>query len=170
MSDKTNWNIITLAHHPLDYPSYTLSKDCVNIIDAFINGTDFNYTTTDGTAISINYLNKNCQYIGHFHGHAHAFSVVRMQKYINDNYIDINSWEICIPNACYSRNNQYVNQTNERLKRYSTETTYTKSDVDGQRTSFNLITICLNKKIIYADNFGVGIDREISYDFSSDLL
>lgn len=163
MTGKTDWNVVTLAHHPLDYPSNTLFKDCVNIVDAFINGSNFNYTTTNGTAISIDYSGKNCQYVGHFHGHAHAFSVVKMQKYVNSSYVDINAYEICIPNACYSRNNQYLGNTSERIARYCTETTYNKSDVDGQRTSFNLVTIDLDNKIIYADNYGAGIDRVINY-------
>lgn len=157
--------VITLAHHPLDYPTNTLFKDCVNIVDAFINGSNFSYTTTNGTSISIDYSGKNCQYVGHFHGHAHALSVVKMQKYVNGSYVDINAYEICIPNACYSRNNQYLGNTSARIARYSTETTYNKSDVDGQRTSFNLVTIDLDNKIIYADNYGAGFDREVSYAF-----
>lgn len=165
MTGKTDWNVITLAHHPLDYPSNTLFKDCVNIVDAFINGSNFSYTTTNGTSISIDYSDKNCQYVGHFHGHAHAFSVVKMQKYVNSSYVDINAYEICIPNACYTRSNQYLGNTSERIARYCTNTTYNKSDVDGQRTSFNLVTIDLDNKIIYADNYGAGIDRQVSYSF-----
>lgn len=115
--------------------------------------------------IGTDYSTKNCQYVGHFHGHAHAYSIVRMQKYADGSYVDINAWEICIPNACYTRNNQYVNQTNERLKRYSTETTYNKSDVDGLRTSFNLVTVDFDSMINYLDNYGAGIDREVSYSF-----
>jgi hypothetical protein len=86
-----------------------------------------------------------------------------MQRKIDGTYTDIDAWEICIPNACYTRNNQYKGNTNARIARYSTETTYNKSDEDGLRTSFNLVTIDLDNKIIYADNYGAGIDREIDY-------
>jgi hypothetical protein len=101
--------------------------------------------------------------VAHFHGHAHAFSVVKLQKWVaSETYEEINAYEICIPNACYERNNQ--NKGNGRyMQRYSTETTYHKSDEDGKRTSFNLVTVCLDEKKIYADNYGAGIDREISY-------
>lgn len=163
MTGKTDWNVVTLAHHPLDWGMATLFKDCVNIVDAFINGSNFSYTTQDGIAISIDYSNKNCQYVGHFHGHTHAFCIVKMQKYVSGNYVDINAWQIGIPNACYSRNNHNKGNANARIARFSTEITYNKSDVDGQRTSFNLITVDLDNKIIYADNFGVGIDRMVSY-------
>lgn len=163
MTNKTDWSVITLAHHPLNYPMSTLFKDCINILDAFINGENLSYTTSNGTSVTIDYTNKNCQYVGHFHGHAHAFSVVKMQKYVNNSYVDIDAYEICIPNSCYSRNNQYLGNANERFARYSTEITYDKENVDGKRTSFSLVTVCLDEKIIYIDNYGVGIDREVSY-------
>lgn len=142
MTNKTDWSVITLAHHPLSFGTTSLNS-AAEIIDAFIN--------------------RGGNYIGHFHGHAHAFSVVKMQKNVNGTYTDINAWEICVPNACYTRSNQYLGNANERIARYSTPTTYNKSDVDGQRTSFNLVTVCLDEKKIYADNYGAGIDREISY-------
>ena len=34
---------------------------------------------------------------------------------------------------------------------------------EGKRTTFNLVTVSLDEKKIYADNYGVGIDRVISY-------
>ena len=137
-----DWQVVTLAHHPFSYGTSSLSA-VVEIID--------------------NFIKSGGKYIGHFHGHAHAFSVVRMQRNIDGTYTDINAWEICIPNACFSRNNQYLGNTNTRLARYSTETTYNKSNEDGLRTSFNLVTVDLINKIIYADNYGAGIDREITY-------
>jgi hypothetical protein len=76
--------------------------------------------------------------------------------------VELPAWEICIPNACYERNNQYLNN-GTYTERYSTPTTYAKSDEDGKRTSFNLVTVCLDKRRIYADNFGAGIDRVIDY-------
>jgi hypothetical protein len=142
MTDKPDWQVVTLAHHPFSYGTSSLSA-VVDIIDAFIK--------------------SGGNYIGHFHGHAHAFSVVKMQRNISGTYTDIDALEICIPNACFSRNNQYKGNTNARLARYSTETTYNKTNEDGNRTSFNLVTVDLDNKIIYADNYGAGIDREISY-------
>lgn len=163
MSDKTDWSVITLGHHPLSYNTVSLFRYAVETIKAFINGDDFSFTTNDGFTFGFNYGGKNCQYVGHFHGHAHAFSVVKMQRYVaSGSYEEIDAWEICIPNACYTRNNQYKGN-GTYVERYSTETTYNKADIDGQRTSFNLVTVCLDEKKIYADNYGAGIDRVINY-------
>lgn len=163
MDGKSDWSIITMGHHPLSFNNVTLMKNCAYVIEAFILGSNLSFTTNGGTEINVDYSNKNCQYVGHFHGHAHAYSVVKMQKYVSSGvYEEFDAWEICVPNACYERNNQYLNN-GEYTARYATETTYSKEDVDGKRTSFNLITVCLDSKKIYADNYGVGIDREISY-------
>lgn len=166
MTGKADWNVVTLAHHPLDWGNGSLFKDCVNIVDAFINGSNFSYTTTDGTAIAADYSNKNCQYVGHFHGHTHAFSIVRMTKYVSSNYVDMKAWQIGIPNACYTRNNHNLGNASDRIARFSTPTTYDKSNVDGQRTSFNLVSVDLDNKIIYADNYGAGIDRQVAFTFA----
>lgn len=164
MTGKNDWNVITLAHHPLSYGMPSLDEDAVSIVEAFINSSNFSYTTDDGTTIAIDYADKSCQYVAHFHGHCHAFSVVKMQKYNSGTFVnEVDAWEICIPNACYERNNQYLGHSIERIAQYSTETTYNKSDEDGKRTSFNLITVDLDNKIIYADNYGAGIDRTVDY-------
>jgi hypothetical protein len=172
MEGKEDWSVITMAHHPLDFGMASLSLDSVNIVDAFINGRSFCYTTADGTAISIDYADKNCQYVGHFHGHTHAFSVVRMQKYVTDEngetaYEAINAWEIGIPNACYARNNQNLNNSNPNIARFATPVTYEKEDVAGKRTAFDLVTLCLEEKKIYLDCYGAGVDRVVSYDAQS---
>lgn len=164
MSGKADWNVVTMAHRPPTYGNASLCYDATSIIEAFINKTNFSHTTNDGTQIAIDYTNKSCQYVAHFHGHTHAFSVVKMLKRKNGMAnVEINAWEIGIPNACYYRSNQNKGNANEIIARYSTETTYNKADVDGQRTSFNLVTIDLDGKTVYADNYGAGIDRVINY-------
>lgn len=166
MEGKTDWSVITMGHHPLDFNNITMIKNCMWVLEAFLNGANLDFTTNTGTQIAVNYSGKNCQYIAHFHGHAHAFSVIKMQKWVaSETYEELNAWEICIPNACYTRNNQYKGSSydGQYVQRYTTEETYNKSDVDGKRTSFNLVTICLDTKKIYADNYGAGVDREISY-------
>lgn len=168
MEGKSDWCVLTMAHHPIGYNAATLFVDTVGIIEAFIKGSDFTFTTRDGYSIAINYSDRNCQYVGHFHGHTHSYSLVRMQKRVaTDTYEDVDAWEIGIPNACYTRNNQNLNSEYERIARYATPTTYDKEDVDGKRTSFTVVTICLDQNMIYADNYGVGIDREVSYKFAA---
>lgn len=163
MEGKTDWNVITMGHHPIDYNNITMYKNCTWVLDAFMSGENFSFTTNGGTSIAIDYSTRNCQYVAHFHGHAHAFSVVKIRKRLDTGeYEELDAWEICIPNACYLRNNQYLNN-GQYTARYSTATTYNKEDVDGKRTSFNLVTVCLDEKIIYADNYGAGVDRVVSY-------
>ena len=163
MEDKTDWSVITMGHHPLSYNNVTLFRNCVSVVEAFVSKANFTFTTNGGTQIAIDYSNKSCQYVAHFHGHAHSYSMVKMQKYVSaDNYLVLTPFEICIPNACYERNNQYLNN-GAYTERYANAYTYNKSDEDGKRTAFNLVTVCLDEKKIYADNYGVGIDRVISY-------
>lgn len=170
MSGKADWNVITMGHHPLSYNTVSLMKYAVSIVETFIEGNNLDLKdNSDAKITNVNYDGKNCQYVGHFHGHAHAYSIVRMQKYVStNNYQEIDAWEICIPNACYTRNNQYLNNTaNPYVERYSTPETYNKTNEDGNRTAFNIVTVCLDAKIIYADNYGAGIDRVVSYDFDT---
>ena len=162
MDGRSDWSVITLGHHPIGYNNPSLVGACARVIEAFVNRSLLNFTTNGGTRISADYRESDCHYVGHFHGHAHAFSAVNMQKFQNGAYTALPVWEICIPNACFERNNQYLGN-GVYTERYSTETTYAKSDEDGKRTSFNLVTVCLDKRRIYADNFGAGIDRVIDY-------
>lgn len=173
MTDRTDWNVILLSHHPLDYPAETLQVDATKILNAFIQGTSLDFTTTNGTAISIDYAGKNCQFIANFHGHAHAFSVVQMQQYVDGEYVDMDAWEICIPNACFSRNNQYTDDSyadSPRLHRYTTPETYNKTADSAESTSFNVVTIALDKTMIYLDCYGAGIDREQTYQFAVPII
>lgn len=164
MSGKTDWNVVTMAHRPPTYGNSSLCYDATSIIEAFINKANLTHTASGGTQIEMDYTNKSCQYVAHFHGHTHAFSVVKMLKRKNGvANVELDAWEIGIPNACYYRSNGNLGNANEIIARYSTPTTYDKADVDGQRTSFNLVTVCLDEKKIYADNYGAGIDRVINY-------
>lgn len=165
MTEKADWNVMILSHHPLDYGAATLFKDAAHILDCFIKGIALSFTTTNGAVIDINYAGKNCAFIANFHGHAHSFSVVQMQKYRDNAYMDMDALAICIPNACFSRNNQYIGNESERLARYSTETTYNKTAGTTESTSFNVVTVCTDTQMIYLDVYGAGIDREVTYRF-----
>ena len=173
MTDKTDWSLMILSHHPLDYNSATLFVDAMAILDAFVKGGTVNITTRD-TSIKINvsYTDKNCAFIANFHGHAHSFSVTRLQKYVSSNtYADVDGYAICIPNACFTRNNQYIGDsyTDPWVKKYTTEVTYNKTANTAKSTSFNVVTVCTEKQMIYLDVYGAGIDREVTYHFSIPL-
>ena len=165
MTGKTDWQLMILSHHPLDYPAPTLYYDACRILEAFIKGRSVSITTRDTSeTISVDYDGKNSTFIANFHGHVHAFSVVELEKYVSSGVYDgIGGYAVSIPNACFTRSNQHVSNSNERFRRYSTPTTYNKTVGTAQSTSFNLITVCLDKKIVYADCYGAGVDRVLAY-------
>ncbi len=158
MEGKDYWGVLTMAHKPLDYLN---AESAPNILRAFIQHLIYMKDTTDGKSIFANFANHNCSYIGHFHGHTHSYSVVKM-CYTGGQ--PMNAWQLGIPNACYTRSNESLGSADER---YATPKTYHKEDIDGKRTSFNLVTIDLNSKVVYLDNYGAGINRVVSYDFSN---
>ncbi len=163
MSGKSDWSVLTMAHHPLDYGFYSLIEGCVGALDAFVNGSTFSHTTQNGMKISVDFSDKTCRYIAHFHGHTHAYTVLPIQKRVEGVAANTNAYEIGIPNACYYRNNQNLGNTNPNIARFATTYTHHKLDEDGKRTSFSVVTICLEDGIIYVDNYGVGVDREVNY-------
>ena len=94
--------------------------------------------------------------LGTFHGHIHNFLVG-----------DITGTEvkrIAIPNAGYSRENQYGTSYGVNWKE---STTYSKTPGTAQNTSFCVVTIDLEQQKIYADHYGAGYSREIDYTVKS---
>ena len=157
MEGKDGWGVMTMSHKPLD--CYAGEK-APTILRAFIRHAIYMTDSIDGKNIYANFSNHNCDYIGHFHGHTHSFSVVKM-CWTGSQQMD--AWQMGIPNACFTRSNESLGSGDER---YATPETYHKEDIDGKRTSFNLVTVDLNCKAVYLDNYGAGIDRVVSYDFS----
>lgn len=88
-----------------------------------------------------------------FHGHIHNLKVGT----INGTEIT----RVAIPNACYSRENQYGTTYGVD---WSEATTYSKTPGTAGNTAFCVVTIDLAEKKIYADNYGAGYDRVIAYD------
>lgn len=171
MEGKSDWGVITLGHHPLGYSNVTLFKNCATVLEAFLSGSVLNFTTNGSTTLSVDYSNKNCQYIGHFHGHVHTYTMLPILKYISSGvYEKLDAWEVCIPNACASRTDQYYSlEDTDYLKRYYIGgIDYNRPETDGQRTAFTLVTVCLDEKKIYADDYGIVPPnvREVSFDFT----
>lgn len=150
-TDAANWGIIILSHHPLDWGNL---KPAATVLEAYENGTSGS-VTHDGMTISYDYSGKNAaQVIANFHGHTHCFNV----SDISGTTIK----RIAIPNACYARTNEYGEEGNTT---FGDTASYEKNDdgADGDNTAFCLVSIDLDQKIIYADCFGAGYDRIISY-------
>lgn len=106
-----------------------------------------------GGANPIDTINAASGIICALHGHIHNFKV--------DTMTGTEITRISIPNACYSRENQYGEAYGVNWKE---DTTYSKTQNSAQDTSFCVITIDLDAKKIYADHYGAGYDRVIAYD------
>lgn len=91
--------------------------------------------------------------IATFHGHIHNFltGIVTGTTFPR----------IAIPNAGYSRENQYGETYGVNWKE---NVTYSKTPGTAENTSFCVITIDLAARKIYADHYGAGYDRIIPYD------
>ena len=104
---------------------------------------------TDPTAT----INAASGLIASFHGHIHNF--------LTGTVTNTDLPRIGIPNAGYSRENQYGESYGINWKE---STTYSKTPGTAQNTSFCVITIDTDAKKIYADHYGAGYDRVIPYD------
>lgn len=91
--------------------------------------------------------------IASFHGHIHNF--------LAGTVTNTELPRIAIPNAGYSRENQYGETYGVNWKE---SITYSKTPGTAENTSFCVITIDLAAKKIYADHYGAGYDRIIPYD------
>lgn len=167
MGGKTDWQLMTLAHHPLSCGTQTL-QDAVTVLDAFISGQSLSMTSS-GTAIKMDYYNRYCTYIGHFHGHVHTFSTVQMKKKSGSTGTDICAWEIGVPNCGNGDENRYSASSDAWLKRFSTSSAYSKTRDSAEDTSFCLVTVDPDNMKIYADCYGAGIDRAVQYSFSNSM-
>lgn len=149
-SDAASWGIIVLSHHPLDWGNI---KPAANCLAAYLEGTVYS-ATHDGMTVSYDYTGKNAAtFIANFHGHVHCFKT----GYISGT----EALRIAIPNACFARTNEYGEAGNTE---FGETTSYEKVDNGtGKNTSFCVVSIDLDKQIIYADCFGAGYDRVISY-------
>ncbi len=157
MEGKNGWSVMTMSHKPLDCRA---DENAASVLKCFISHNIYMQDSTNAESIFADYRNIKCDYIGHFHGHTHSFSVVKMRPM---GLIEMDAVQMGIPNACFTRSNESLGSGDER---YATPETYHKEDLDGKRTSFNLVTVDLNSKVVYLDNYGAGIDRTVNYDFS----
>lgn len=151
--DASNWGIIILSHHPLDWGGL---GNTLGVLKSYLAGSSYS-TTHNGVAVSYNFSGKNmAKVIGNFHGHTHCFRV--------ENIGDTDVQRIAIPNACYGRSNEYSTSSDQTIvDNFSEKTTYNKSENNGKNTAFCVVSINLDTKMIYADCFGAGYDRKVSY-------
>lgn len=149
-ADASQWSIVVLSHHPMDWSAGSATATPIaKCLKAYLEGTTYS-ATHDGVVVTYNYAGKNkATFIANFHGHTHCFKVA--------NISGTEALRVAIPNACFGRNNEYGGTFGET-------TTYNKTDNGtGKNTAFCVVSIDLDKKVIYADCFGAGYDRVVSY-------
>ena len=168
LSAKENadeWNILILSHAPLDW-----GVNCIylcDILKAYIEGNSVS-VIRDGVTISYNYSGKNsATVIGNCHGHNHNFKTDNLRRLITGTATTepISVKRFCIPNACFTRTNEKGenNKTDILDIEYGEETSYEKVANTAQDTAFCVVTVDIVARKIYADCYGAGYDREISY-------
>lgn len=149
-SNAASWGILVLSHHPLDWGNI---KPAANCLAAYLNGAAYS-ATHDGMTVSYDYSGKNAAvFIANIHGHVHCLKVGTISG--------TDAKRVAIPNACFGRNNEYGQSGNTE---FGETDTYNKTDNGtGKNTAFCLISIDLDNQILYADCFGSGYDRIVSY-------
>lgn len=151
-SDASDWHILVLSHHPLDWYVTDGTYRFAYIMEAYKSGAS---GTVGG--VSYNFSGKNsATLIGNIHGHIHNLLV----GFINKGNVNTSNptkvLRICTPEACIGRANQYDGVWKEA-------TSYNKTTNSAKDTSFVVYCIDLNAQIIKAFCYGAGYDREISY-------
>lgn len=149
-SDASDWQILILSHHPLDW--YADTYVFCYILEAYKSGSSW----SSGN-ISCNFAGKNAgTLIGNIHGHIHNLLIGYINKgnVVTSNHTKV--LRVCTPEACINRANQYDGAWKEA-------TTYNKTQNSAKDTSFVVYCIDLNAQSIKACCYGAGYDREISY-------
>lgn len=161
-TDAASWGIIILSHHPLDWGAILPAANC---LQAYLTGANFS-VTHNGVAVSKNFSGKNAaKVICQFHGHVHGFRVDNIRCGSVGSLTTTTVKRIAIPNACFARTNEYGENTTVDSNgiEFGETSSYEKTDGTARNTAFCLVSIDLDNEIIYADCYGAGYDRVVSY-------
>lgn len=161
-SDAADWGIVILSHHPLDWGEILPAANC---LQAYLTGGSYS-VTHNGVAVSKNFSGKNAaKVICQFHGHVHGFRVDNIRHGSVGSLTATTVKRIAIPNACFARTNEYGENTgvDSNGMEFGETTSYEKVDGTAKNTAFCLVSIDLDNEVIYADCYGAGYDRVVSY-------
>lgn len=162
-SDAASWGVIIMSHAPLDWDSNTIPA--ANCLQAYLSGSNFS-VTHNGVAVSKNFSGKNAaKVICQFHGHVHGFRVDKIRYGSSGSLQTTSVKRIAIPNSYMHRNNEYGENggLDSNGLEFGETTTYNKTAGTAKNTAFCLVSIDLDNEVIYADCYGAGYDRVVSY-------
>lgn len=153
-TDAAQWGIIVLGHYPLDlggaYPT-------ANIVKAYVAGES---TTQNG--VTVNFSGHNAaKFTMNVHGHNHCFQYGKLHSVANGQGTEFDAWRMCVPNACFYRNNSGVVTMNGIS--FGDPAPYDKTAGTGKDTAFNVNVINPSEQVVYSFCYGAGIDRTIGY-------
>lgn len=156
-SKGSDWGIIVLSHHPLDWGNILMAS---NIVHAYVEGGSI--TVTSGNTINFSGSNS-AKFLGAFHGHVHCFKAAKLNYIANSVGTEYQAYRVAVPNMCFSRNNEYgQNGKNEYYGiEFGETTTYNKTANSANDTAFVVNVINPSQQKIYSYCYGAGYDRDI---------
>lgn len=153
-ADAAQWGVMVLAHYPLDYGG---AHPAGNIVKAYVEGES---TTQNG--VTVNFSGHNAaKFIMNVHGHNHCFQYGKLHSVANGQGTEFDAWRMCVPNACFYRNNSGVVTMNGIS--FGDPAPYDKTAGTGDDTAFNVNVINPSEQVLYSFCYGAGIDRTIGY-------
>lgn len=187
--NASDWGIVIVGHHPLHYPIGCF-KSVMTLLEAYKDGLSGTLSCTIRTDTDesgnktypqqkVTYdfsTGERAKIICNIHGHAHNYASSKISSTTSSGSTAVAPWlwRFCIPQICSTRNNTgYENFKNNEThaKNYGefeddgiTPKYWDKETGNAKATSFCVIDINRNKKKVFAYYFGVGKDREFSYD------
>lgn len=154
-SDASDWQILVLSHHPLDW--HVNDERTGYVFGYVVNAYDAGGSWSSGN-VSCNFAGKNkAKLIGNIHGHIHNLLVDKIHLGNASNGQRTNVTRIATPESCTGRSNTYTSGS------FGEATAYNKIKNSADDTSFVVYCIDLDDQSIKAYCYGAGYDREISY-------
>lgn len=153
-ADASEWGILLLSHHPLDFTVTDGLYRFGSILRAYKNGLSW----SDGT-ISCNYTGgKNAAaIICNIHGHLHNLLSAEMYLDAPGSSEQIGIWRMCTPAA-------RVDYVNHYSAPWVESQWWEKTKNTADDTSFCVYCIDLDAKTVKAICYGAGYDRTLTYE------
>lgn len=153
-ADAAQWGVMVLAHYPLDlggaYPAG-------NIVKAYVAG-----ESTVQNGVTVNFSGHNAaKFVMNVHGHNHCYQYGKLHSVANGQGTEFDAWRMCVPNACFYRNNSGV--TTIYGIPFGDPSPYDKTAGTGDDTAFTVNVLNPTEQVLYSFCYGAGIDRTIGY-------